>query len=93
MSRHGINAAADVGDVAVLKAAHDMHDGVHFADVAEEFVAEAFALARAFHEAGDVHELDGGGDSFEEPEILESTARRSSGTVTTPVFGSMVQKG
>ena len=33
------------------------------------------------------------GTSFEDPESFESTASRSSGTVTTPVFGSMVQKG
>ena len=35
-----------------------MHDGIHFADVAEEFIAEAFALARAFDEASDVHEFN-----------------------------------
>ena len=32
------------------------------ADVAEELVAEAFTLAGAFDEAGDVDELHGGGD-------------------------------
>ena len=46
-------------DVRVLEAADHLHDGVHLADVREELVAEAFALARALHEAGDVHELDG----------------------------------
>ena len=55
---HGIDAAGDVMDVRVLEAAHDLHDGVHFADVGEKFVAETFALRRAFDEAGDVHELD-----------------------------------
>jgi hypothetical protein len=35
---------------------------VDLADVGEELVAEAFALAGAGDEAGDVHELDGGGD-------------------------------
>ena len=55
---HGIDAAADVMDVRVLKAAHDLHDGVDFADVAEELVAEPFARARAFHQPRDVHELD-----------------------------------
>ena len=34
-----------------------MHDGVHFADVREKFVAETFALRRAFDEPGDVHEF------------------------------------
>ena len=33
------------------------------------------------------------GTSFCEPEIFESTARRGSGTVTMPTFGSIVQKG
>ena len=37
-----------------------MHDGIDLTDVAEEFVAQAFALARAFDETSDVHELDGG---------------------------------
>ena len=45
-------------DVLVLEAADDLDDGVHFADVGQELVAEAFALARALDEAGDVDELD-----------------------------------
>jgi len=57
---HGVNRAADVGDVAIFKAAHHMYDGVYLTDVAEEFVAQAFTLARAFDEAGNVHEFDGG---------------------------------
>ena len=39
-----------------------MHDGVGFADVLEELVAEAFAVGRAFHETGDVDELHDGGN-------------------------------
>ena len=45
-------------DVRVLEAAHHLDDGVHFADVGQEFVAQSLALARAFHEPGDVHELN-----------------------------------
>ena len=52
----GIDAVLDMGDVVVLEAAHDIGDGVHLADVAEELVAEAFALRRAAHEPGDVDE-------------------------------------
>ena len=55
---HGINAAGDVMDVRVFKAAHDLHDGVHFADVGEKFIAQTFALRRAFDQAGDVHKLN-----------------------------------
>ena len=51
-------------DVRVVEAAHDMNDGVRAADVREEFVAEALALARTLHEARDVHELDNGGREF-----------------------------
>ncbi len=55
---HGIDRAADVVDVGVLETAHDLHDGVHLADVAEELVAQTLAAARAAHQSGDVHELD-----------------------------------
>ncbi len=40
-----------------------MHNGVHFADVAEEFVAETFPLRCAFDQPGDIHELDCCGDN------------------------------
>ena len=58
----GIDGAHGVDDVRVFEAAHDVDDGVGFTDVGEELVAEAFAFAGAGDEAGDVHELDGGGD-------------------------------
>ena len=51
-----IDPALDMGDVRVLEAAHDMGDGVAFADVGEELVAEALALGGAAHQAGDVDE-------------------------------------
>ena len=41
-----------------VEAAHDVHDRVRLADVREELVAQALALRRARHEAGDVDELD-----------------------------------
>ena len=53
-----IDLALDVGDVVVLEAAHHVGDGVAFADVGQELVAEALALGRAAHEAGDVDEGD-----------------------------------
>ena len=59
-SRAGIDRAHHVLDVGVLEAADHVHDGVHLADVGEELVAEAFALAGALHQAGDVHELHRG---------------------------------
>jgi hypothetical protein len=35
-------------------------DGVGFADVGQELVAQAFALGRTGHQTGDVDELDDG---------------------------------
>ena len=61
---HRIDRAADVMDVAILETAHDLHDRVHFADVAEELVAESFAGARAFHEPRDIDELNRGRNDF-----------------------------
>ena len=47
-------------DVGVIKAANDMNNGVGIADIAEELVAETFALRRALDETRDIHELDRG---------------------------------
>ena len=58
----GVDAAGDVDDFGVVEAADDVSDGVGGADMAEELIAEAFALGGAFDEAGDVDELHGGGD-------------------------------
>jgi hypothetical protein len=55
---HRIDRAAHVMNVAVFKAAHDLHDRVHFADVTEELVAQPFACAGPGDEARDVHKLD-----------------------------------
>jgi hypothetical protein len=54
---HGIHAAHHVLDVVVLEAADHMHHSVDFADVGEELIPEAFALAGPLHQSGDVHEL------------------------------------
>jgi len=52
----GIDLVRDVLDIVVLEAAKDMHNRVNLANIAEELVAQPFALARAFHETGDVDE-------------------------------------
>ena len=61
---HRIDGPCDVVDVVVFKAADDLHDGVHLADVAQELVAEPFSLACALHEAGDIDELNDCGDEL-----------------------------
>ena len=53
-----IDRPVDMDDVVVLKAAHDVDDRVHLADVGEELVAQTLAAARALDQTGDVDELD-----------------------------------
>ena len=52
--------AALAHDIIIVEAADDMDDGVALTDVSKEFIAQTFALARTFHEAGDVDNLAGG---------------------------------
>ena len=56
--RAGVHAAIDVHDVRVAEEAHDFADGIGFADVRKELVAQALALAGARHQTGNVDELD-----------------------------------
>ncbi|MNI45676.1 hypothetical protein D3C73_1001140 [compost metagenome] len=51
-------------DVSVLEAAHHVGDRIHFADVGQELVAQAFAAGGTGHQAGDVDELDRGRDDL-----------------------------
>ncbi len=51
-------------DVVIFEAAQHMDDSVHFANVAEELVAQAFAFARAFDETGNVDESELGFDDL-----------------------------
>ncbi len=55
-----VDLAGHVDHVVVLEAAHHVDDGVGLADVGQELVAQAFALAGAGHQARDVDELDDG---------------------------------
>src|SRR5690606_21254044 len=57
---HRVDTSVDVDHVVVFKAAHDMHDGVDLANVGQKLVSEAFALACAFNEPGDVYKSDRG---------------------------------
>src|SRR5690606_3997568 len=50
----GVNLVGDVDDVAVVKAAHHMGDGVGLANVGQELVAQAFTFRGAGDEAGNV---------------------------------------
>lgn len=61
---YGIDGIFHVRDVRILETAHDVHDGVHFADRGEEFVAQSLAAGSALDESCDVHEFDDGGRHF-----------------------------
>ncbi len=88
-----VDRARDVVDVVILEAADDLDDGVDFADVGEELVAQALAGARTLDQPAMSTNSKTAGISFWDFEMAESLPRRSSGTVTMPLFGSMVQKG
>ena len=47
-------------DIAVVKAAEHVQDGVGLTDVGQELVAQALALGSALHQAGDIHDLHRG---------------------------------
>ena len=62
--------------------------------MAEELVAESFAFAGSLDDPGDVDQVESAvGTSFLGTMYLLILASRSSGTLTTPSFGSMVQNG
>ena len=59
---HGVNATVYVYHVTVVEAAEHVDDGIGFADVTQELVAQPFAFRSAFHKSGDVDNFDRGGD-------------------------------
>src|SRR5690606_8940126 len=55
----GVDAIGDVDDIVVIEATHHVGDGVGFADVGQELVAQAFTLGGAFNQAGNIDKLHG----------------------------------
>ncbi len=55
-----VDLAGHVDDVRVVEAAHHVDDGIGLANVRQELVAQAFALARTGHQARDIDKLDNG---------------------------------
>ena len=47
-------------DIGVAEEAHDLADGIGFADVRQELVTQTLAARRARHQTGDVDELHRG---------------------------------
>ena len=60
----GVGAALNVGDVRVVKAAHNMDDRIGCADVGEELVAQALALGCPLDQARDIDKFDHGRSKF-----------------------------
>src|SRR5690625_1101353 len=56
-----IDAPGHVGNVFVIEAAHDVGDGVGFANVGQKLVAQPLAARGAGHQPGNVHKLHHGG--------------------------------
>ena len=89
-----VDLVRDVLDVVILEAAQDVDDGVDLADVAEELVAEPFALADApFTSPAISTNANWVGMILAEPAIAASVSSRGSGTATWPTLGSIVQNG
>ncbi len=53
-----------MGDVIVFKAAQNMHNGVDFADIGKELVAQAFTFGSSAHQTCNINEVDAGRDDF-----------------------------
>jgi hypothetical protein len=88
-----IDLVVDVLDVVVLEAAQDVDDGVHLADVAEELVAEPFALDAPRTRPAMSTKPSWVGMILALPAMAASLSSRGSGTPTLPTFGSIVQNG
>jgi len=59
-----VDVREDVCYIRLGEAADDMDDGVHLPDLAQELIAEAFALAGALDQTRDVDEADRGRGGF-----------------------------
>ena len=78
-------------NVVILEAPEDMQDGVCFADVGEELVAEPSPLLAPFTNPAMSTISTVVGTVFWGWTISTSFSRRASGTLITPRLGSMVQ--
>ncbi|MNW05300.1 hypothetical protein D3C71_2015330 [compost metagenome] len=46
-----------MGNVLINKTAHNVNDGVHFANMGQKLVAQSFALAGAGNQAGNIYKF------------------------------------
>src|SRR5699024_12302143 len=55
----GTDLAVDVNDVVIDESPDDLADGVGFADIGQELIAQALTFGGTAHDAGDVDEVNG----------------------------------
>ena len=55
-----IHRSVHVDDVLIFKAPNDVNNRVHFPDMAQEFVPQAFTPARALHQSCNIHKFNRG---------------------------------
>ena len=61
---HRINRAGHMVDVAILKTADHLNDGIHLANMTEKLISQSLALARPFDQTCDIHKFDRRRDDF-----------------------------
>ena len=60
----GIDRAFHMGNVAILETAKHINNGIGFADIAEELVAETLALGGTAHQTGNIDKFELGRDDL-----------------------------
>ena len=53
-----INAAVHMDNVGVLKASHNMNNGIHFTDVGKKLVPQPLSFGSPFHQPGDIDKFN-----------------------------------
>ena len=93
MSRIGSTVPSTCMMSPSFEAADDVQDRVHLADVREELVAQPFARAAPRTMPAMSTTRTAAGTIFSVSMNWLMTVSRSSGTATTPTFGSIVANG
>ena len=83
----GVDLAGHVDHVGILEAADHLQNGVDLADVREKLVAEALALAGTLHDAGDIDQLEGGGDHLLWRDVFRDPRQAIVGHAHHPLVG------
>jgi hypothetical protein len=88
-----IDCSFNVNDVLILKATHHLDHRIGFSDVGQKLIPETFTLGRAANEPAMSRNSTVAGTIFSVLTSRASGSNRSSGTETTPTFGSNRREG